>query len=334
MAVQQTQVIDVLKTTFIPGVKKLLLAAGMLREVKVQNDKVLLSITIPQISKENEEKLRTSLATRIKSLGASEVSIDIDFKKEQNIKYSIAVASGKGGVGKSTVSVNLAVSLAQLGKKVGVLDADIHGPNVPIMFGINERPYVNEEKRIIPIEKYGVKVMSLGFLLESQSTPIIWRGPLVTKAIEQLYNDVEWGELDYLIIDLPPGTGDAALTVTQSLPLKYGLVVTTPQNVAIADASKSLGMFKEMKIPVLGVIENMSYFICPHCGERSEIFGRGGGEKISLESGVSFLGKVPLEIKVREGGDKGTPAAAMDEELETKKAFRQIASKIIELTNK
>jgi ATP-binding protein involved in chromosome partitioning len=334
MAVQQTQVIDVLKTTFIPGVKKLLLAVGMLREVKVQNDKVLLSITIPQISKEDEEKLRTLITNRIKSLGASEVSIDIDFKKEQNIKYSIAVASGKGGVGKSTVSVNLAVSLAQLGKKVGVLDADIHGPNVPIMFGINERPYVNEEKRIIPIEKYGVKVMSLGFLLESQSTPIIWRGPLVTKAIEQLYNDVEWGELDYLIIDLPPGTGDAALTVTQSLPLKYGLVVTTPQNVAIADASKSLGMFKEMKIPVLGVIENMSYFICPHCGERSEIFGHGGGEKISLESGVSFLGKVPLEMKVREGGDKGTPAAAMDEELETKKAFRQIASKIVELTNK
>ena len=334
MAVRETQVIDVLKTTFIPGIKKLILSAGMLREVKVLGDKVLISVTIPQISKENEDKLREILTNRIKSLGAKEVEISISFKKEQNIKYSIAVASGKGGVGKSTVSVNLAVSLAKLGKKVGVLDADIHGPNVPIMFGITDRPYVNSEKRIIPIEKYGVKVMSLGFLLENQSTPIIWRGPLVTKAIEQLYTDVEWGELDYLIIDLPPGTGDAALTVTQSLPLKYGLVVTTPQNVAIADAAKSLGMFKEMKIPVLGVIENMSYFICPHCGKKSEIFGHGGGEKISLENGVPFLGKVPLEMKVREGGDSGIPAAAMEEELETKKAFEAIAKKVVELSLK
>ncbi len=334
MAVQQTQVIDVLKTTFIPGVKKLLLSAGMLREVKVQGDKVLISVTIPQVSSEDEQKLRASLTNRIKALGANEVQIDISFKKEQKIKYSIAVASGKGGVGKSTVSVNLAVSLAKLGKKVGVLDADVHGPNVPIMFGITEHPTVNEEKRLIPIEKYGVKVMSLGFLLENRSTPVIWRGPLVTKAIEQLYNDVEWGELDYLLIDLPPGTGDAALTVTQSLPLKYGLIVTTPQDVAIADASKALVMFKQMKTPVLGVIENMSYFICPHCGEKSEIFGHGGGEKMSLENGVPFLGKVPLEMKVREGGDRGVPAAASEEKTETKDAFLKIAKKVMEVSDK
>ncbi len=330
MSIQQTQVIDVLKTTFIPEVKKLLLSAGMLREVKVQGDKVLISVTVPQISDENTQKLKDVITNRLKSIGAQEVEIDVSFKKEQKIKYSIAVASGKGGVGKSTVSVNLAVSLAKLGKKVGVLDADIHGPNVPIMFGIHDRPHVNEEKRLIPIEKYGVKIMSLGFLLENQSTPIIWRGPLVTKAIEQLYNDVEWGELDYMLIDLPPGTGDAALTVTQSLPLKYGLVVTTPQDVAIADASKSLGMFKEMKIPVIGVIENMSYFICPSCGTKSEIFGHGGGEKISFKNAVSFLGKVPLEMKVREGGDNGIPATAMEEETETKKSFTEIARKIIE----
>ncbi len=334
MSVQQTQVIDVLKTTFIPGIKKLLLSAGMLREVKVLGDKVLISVTIPQISDEDLQKLKDAITNRLKPLGAKEVEIDVNFKKEQQIKYSIAVASGKGGVGKSTVSVNLAVSFAKLGKKVGVLDADIHGPNVPIMFGIHDRPYVNKEKRLIPIEKYGVKVMSLGFLLENQSTPIIWRGPLVTKAIEQLYNDVEWGELDYMLIDLPPGTGDAALTVTQSLPLKYGLVVTTPQDVAIADASKSLGMFKEMKIPVLGVVENMSYFICPKCGTKSEIFGHGGGEKISLENAVTFLGKVPLEMKVREGGDNGIPAAAMEEDLATKKAFMEIAKKIIEISGK
>ena len=334
MAVQQTQVIDVLKTTFVPGLKKMLLSVGMLREVKVLVDKVYIAVTIPKISDEDVAKLKEVITNRLKQIGATEVEIEIDFKKEQKIKYMIAVGSGKGGVGKSTVSVNLAVSLAKLGKKVGVLDADVHGPNVPIMFGITDRPYVNEEKRIIPIEKYGVQVMSLGFLLEDQSTPVIWRGPLVTKAIEQLYNDVEWGELDYMLIDLPPGTGDAALTVTQTLPLKYGLVVTTPQNVAIADASKSLRMFKEMKIPVLGVIENMSYFICPKCGAKSEIFGHGGGENMSFENGVPFLGKVPLEMKVREGGDKGIPAAAMDEETETKKAFMEIAKKVIEIAEK
>ncbi len=334
MAIQQTQVIDVLKTTFVPGLKKMLLSVGMLREVKVLVGRVYIALTIPKISDENVEKLKEVITNRLKQMGATEVEIDIDFKKEQKIKYMVAVASGKGGVGKSTVSVNLAVSLAKLGKKVGILDADVHGPNVPIMFGITDRPRVNEEKRLIPIEKYGVQVMSLGFLLEDQSMPIIWRGPLVTKAIEQLYNDVEWRELDYMLIDLPPGTGDAALTVTQTLPLKYGLIVTTPQNVAIADASKSLRMFKEMKIPVLGVVENMSYFICPKCGARSEIFGHGGGEKMSLENGVPFLGKVPLEMKVREGGDKGTPAAAMEEDTETKKAFLEIAKKVIEIAEK
>ena len=332
MPLTNTQVIDVLKTTFVPGLKKPLLSVGMLREVKVLVGKVDIAVTIPKISDEDVARLKEVITKRLKDLGADEVEIQVDFKKEQQIKYTIAVGSGKGGVGKSTVSVNLAVSLAKLGYKVGVLDADVHGPNVPIMFGINERPYVNEDKQIIPIEKYGVKVMSLGFLLENQSTPIIWRGPLVTKAIEQLYNDVAWGELDYLLIDLPPGTGDAALTVTQSLPLKFGLVVTTPQNVAIADAGKSLAMFKEMKIPVLGVIENMSYFICPNCGAKSEIFGHGGGEKMSMENGVPFLGKVPLEMEVREGGDNGIPAAAMDEDTETKKVFLQIAKKVVELS--
>ncbi len=333
MPLTNTQVIDVLKTTFVPGLKKQLLSVGMLREVKVLVGRVEVSVTIPKISEENVKKLKEVLTKRMKDLGADQVEIHIDFKKEQQIKYPIAIGSGKGGVGKSTVSANLAIGLANLGYSVGILDADVHGPNIPIMFGVNDRPYLNEDKQIIPIEKYGVKIMSLGFLLEDQSTPVIWRGPLVTKAIEQLYNDVAWGKLDYLLIDLPPGTGDAALTVTQSLPLKFGIVVTTPQKVAVADASKSLRMFKEMKIPVLGVIENMSYFICPHCGVKSEIFGHGGGEQMSMENGAPFLGKVPLEMKVREGGDKGVPAAAMEEETETKKVFLQIAKKVAELSS-
>jgi len=334
MQLQQTQVINILKATFIPGLKKLLLSVGKVQKIDVREDEVLISIMIPKIPDKDVNTLKDTITKRLKDIGAKKVELTVSFKTEQKIKDIIAIASGKGGVGKSTASTNIAIALAKSGKKVGVLDADIHGPNLPIMFGIHEKPFVNENKRIIPLERYGVKVISLGFLTESPSIPIIWRGPLVTKAIEQLYNDVEWGELDYLLVDLPPETGDAALTVMQSLPLKYGIIVTTPQDVSIADASKALKMFKKMNIPVLGVIENMSYFICPKCGEKTEIFGHGGGEKISLENEVPFLGKIPLETKVRESGDNGMPTVALSEETETKRIFMEIAKKIIKNTQK
>lgn len=330
MLVQQTKVIDVLKSLFVPGLKKLLLSVGSLNEIKVNEGNVYINISLPEIPEEDANKLKEIITNKVKELGAESVDVEIAFRKRQDIKYIIAIASGKGGVGKSTVSTNLAVALAQLGKKVGLMDADIHGPDIPMMFGINERPMVNSEKRIIPIEKYGVKVISIGFLLDSDSTPVIWRGPLITKVIEQFYNDVEWGVLDFLIIDLPPGTGDASLTISQSLPTKYGIIVTTPQDVSVLDASKALSMFKQTNIEVIGVVENMSYFVCPSTGEKFEIFGSGGGERMQFEFGVKLLGKVPIEAKVREGGDTGLPMVLIEENTGTKKEFVSIAKEVLE----
>lgn len=330
MLVQQTKVVDILKSLFVPGLKKLLLSVGNLNEVKVNEGNVYINISLPEIPEEDANKLKEIITNKVKELGAESVDVKIAFRKRQDIKYIIAIASGKGGVGKSTVSTNLAVALAQLGKRVGLMDADIHGPDIPMMFGINERPMVNSEKRIIPIEKYGVKVISIGFLLDSDSTPVIWRGPLITKVIEQFYNDVEWGVLDFLIIDLPPGTGDASLTISQSLPTKYGIIVTTPQDVSVLDASKALSMFKQTNIEVIGVVENMSYFVCPSTGEKFEIFGSGGGERMQSEFGVKLLGKVPIETKVREGGDTGMPIVLIEENTETKKEFASIAKEVLE----
>ena len=330
MLVQQTKVVDILKSLFVPGLKKLLLSVGSLNEVKVNEGNVYINISLPEIPEEDANRLKEIITNKVKELGAESVDVEIAVRKKQDIKYIIAIASGKGGVGKSTVSTNLAVALAQLGKKVGIMDADIHGPDIPMMLGINERPMVNSEKRIIPIEKYGVKVISIGFLLDSDSTPVIWRGPLITKVIEQFYNDVEWGVLDFLIIDLPPGTGDASLTISQSLPTKYGIIVTTPQDVSVLDASKALSMFKQTNIEVIGVVENMSYFVCPSTGEKFEIFGSGGGERMQSEFGVKLLGKVPIEAKVREGGDTGMPIVLIKENTETKKEFTSIAKEVLE----
>jgi len=334
MPILQTQVIDVVKTTYVPKLKKLLLNVGSLDGVEIIGNKVNISLRLTPLDDDVIEELKSTLEKRVKQLGAEEVDIEIIFKSVPKIKHIIAVASGKGGVGKSTVTTNLAVSLAQLGYKVGVLDADVYGPNIPKMFGIeNELPKVTEERKMIPIEKYGVKVISIGLLLEDQSTPVIWRGPIVTKALEQLYEDVEWGKLDFLLLDLPPGTGDVALTIAQSLPTKYGIIVTTPQEVSILDASKALNMFKQMNIQVLGVIENMSYFVCPHCGAKTEIFGSGGGEALANAANVPLLGKVPLEVQVRQGGDKGIPSLFLKENTEVKKAFLEIANKLVSSIN-
>lgn len=330
MPIIQTQVIDVLKTTFVPSLKKLLLNVGSIDSVEVIGNKVNITLRLPKLDDSIIEELKSVITKRVMQLGAEVVDIDIVFKRMPNIKNIIAIGSGKGGVGKSTVTTNLAVSLGQLGYRVGVLDADVYGPNIPKMFGVDTLPKVNEENKLIPIEKFGVKLISVGLLLESSDTPVIWRGPLVTKALEQLYEDVEWGELDFLLIDLPPGTGDVALTIAQSLPTKYAVIVTTPQEVSLLDASKALNMFKKMNIKILGVIENMSYFVCPHCGAKTEIFGSGGGEKLAKDGNVSFLGKVPLETQVREGGDLGVPSLFLEGNSEVKLAFQEISKKLIE----
>jgi ATP-binding protein involved in chromosome partitioning len=226
----------------------------------------------------------------------------------KGVKNIIAVASGKGGVGKSTISVNLAVALAASGAKVGILDADVYGPNIPLMMGVRSTPEVKGE-RIIPPTSYNVKVASLGFFYNEQN-PVIWRGPLVAGAVRQLLTQVEWGDLDYLVVDLPPGTGDSSLTLAQTVPLGGVVIVTTPQEAALSIAAKALAMFKKLNVPILGVVENMSYFICPHCGEKTLIFASGGGRKIAAERGVDFLGEIPLGIAIREKSDAGTPIVA------------------------
>ena len=244
-----------------------------------------------------------------------------------NSKNIIAIASGKGGVGKSTFAVNYAVALEKLGYKTGILDADIYGPSVPRMMGITDRPKANENKKLIPLENHGVKCMSIGFLI-GVDTPTIWRGPMVMKALEQMFNGVEWGQLDYLIIDMPPGTGDAQLTLAQNSKLSGSIIISTPQDVALIDARKGINMFNKVGIPVLGIVENMSYFICSNCNERHEIFSNGGAKKEAEKSKTNFLGELPLDKDLRIYSDKGSPVCISDPESNLAKLYLEIAEKI------
>jgi len=241
-------------------------------------------------------------------------------------KHIIAVSSGKGGVGKSTVSVNLSVALSKLGKAVGLLDADIYGPNIPMMMGVSGQPEAVNGK-IIPIESHGVKLMSLG-LIAGEDTPVIWRGPIVGKMIQQFLVDVSWGTLDYLVVDLPPGTGDAQLTLAQTVPLGGALIVTTPQNVALEDVTRSVEMFRRVDVPILGVVENMAYFVCPCCQDRTQIFGEGGGLEIANYFEIPLMGSIPLVPHIRESGDNGAPVAIGDSE--ESRAFAEIAKRTVE----
>ena len=239
----------------------------------------------------------------------------------------IAVASGKGGVGKSTTSVNLALALAANGQRVGLLDADIYGPSMPRMMGIAGKPESPDGKVLKPMEKYGIKVMSMGFLV-AEDTPMIWRGPMVMSAIQQMLRDVAWGELDVLVVDMPPGTGDAQLTMAQNVPLAGAVIVSTPQDIALLDARKGLNMFRRVDVPVLGIIENMSYFCCPNCGHRSDIFGHGGARAEATKLGVDFLGEMPLDIIIRETSDDGTPIVVEKPDSEHAKVYRAIAATV------
>src|SRR5580658_5373518 len=241
----------------------------------------------------------------------------------------IAVASGKGGVGKSTVAANLALGLKANGLKVGVLDADIYGPSMPRMLGISGRPTTEDGKTLRPMENYGIKCMSMGFLV-AEDTAMIWRGPMVMSALNQMLRDVAWGELDILVVDLPPGTGDAQLTMAQQVPLAGAVIVSTPQDIALIDARRGLSMFQKVDVPVLGIIENMSYFLCPHCGERSEIFSHGGARREAERLGVEFLGEVPLDLIIRETSDEGRPIVVAHPESEYAQTFRRMAARLAE----
>jgi ATP-binding protein involved in chromosome partitioning len=276
---------------------------------------------------------------KIEPRALNEISAHKDPKKDAvlpGVKNTIAVASGKGGVGKSTVAVNLSVALAKDGAKVGLIDADVYGPSIPLMLGLTEKPKVYQSEnsvKMLPLEKYGVKLMSIGLLVDENS-PVIWRGPMASGAVKQFMSDVDWGELDYLIFDLPPGTGDIQLTLVQTIPLTGAVVVTTPQEVSLIDARKAFKMFERVNVPVLGVVENMSYFVAPDTGKKYDIFGIGGGLKMSEQYNAFFLGGIPIDPRVREGGDKGVPIVYDIPDSEHSKIMMEIAGKLREQVNK
>ncbi len=337
-AVDESRVLQALSTVIEPELHRDLVTLNMVSDVQVERGHVDFKITLTTPACPLRDLIERDAREAVMAIpGVESVNVRFDanvptdnrlFQQIQlRVRNAVAVASGKGGVGKSTVAANLAVSIANDGATVGLLDADIYGPNIPLMLGVaGQRPRVRNEK-IVPIEAYGVKIMSMAFLVK-EDQPIIWRGPMLHGAIRQFLSDVEWGELDYLIVDLPPGTGDAQLSLAQSLPLTGGVVVTTPQDVALADVIKGIAMFKQMKVPVLGVIENMSYFVAPDTGNRYEIFGHGGGQKVAERMGVPFLGEVPIDPLVREGGDTGKPIVLAAPESPAGKALRDIGQSL------
>jgi ATP-binding protein involved in chromosome partitioning len=240
----------------------------------------------------------------------------------------LAVASGKGGVGKSTVATNLALALVSLGQRTGLMDADVYGPSVPLMLGIEEKARTGEDRRILPVERHGLRVVSMGMFV-GETTPVIWRGPMITKLITEFLRNVEWGELDVLVLDLPPGTGDVQLTLTQQVPLAGGVIVTTPQDVALADVRRGIEMFRQVHAPVLGLIENMSFHVCPGCGARADLFGHGGGAEMARQAGIPFLGEVPLVRAIREASDAGLPIVSAQPSHPQSRAFREIAERVL-----
>ncbi len=318
---------------------------ALITSIRIKETSVLVILEVPSehaatlepIRQQAEEKLlelESLKKANVLLTAQKAVSGKAEIQPEQEkpsvlpgVKEVIAVASGKGGVGKSTIAVNLAVSLAQQGKKVGLLDADIYGPSLPLMTGLeNERPGF-AGGMIEPLEAYGMKVMSIGFLVDNGG-PLVWRGALVHKALSQMLTDVNWGSLDVLIIDMPPGTGDAQLTLAQNANLTGAVIVSTPQDIALIDARKGLEMFRKVDVPILGIIENMSYFECPHCNKRSEIFGHGGAEEEAKTLGVPFLGSVPLHLSIRVTGDKGEPVATQENENPYADIFSDMAGKL------
>jgi ATP-binding protein involved in chromosome partitioning len=333
------QVIDAIRMVQEPEIGRGLVELNMVTAVTIDGRNVTLNVELatpvtPWRDRIAEE-LRAALAA-LPELGEVQVRWSArvrssaggrsDAQPIPGVKNTIAVASGKGGVGKSTVAVNIAVAMAKAGAAVGLLDTDVYGPSIPLMMGVHEKPLMRNNK-IVPLEAYGVRLMSIGFILDADKA-LIWRGPLVAQLINQFLNDVDWGELDYLIMDLPPGTGDVQLTLVQKIPISGAVIVTTPQDVALADAKKGLKMFQEVKTPILGIVENMSGFVCPNCQTVHDIFGSGGGERIARENEIELLGQIPLEGIVRSGGDEGAPVVAAHPESVTALAFERAAQRI------
>ena len=365
MAVSKEQVLAALADVPTPGGIPLT-GTGVLSDIVVSDGKVFFSLTVDAATVKNWEPVRAAaekavraipgvlsalvaltaerkaggaakgpqpahVATQPRAAGAPHTHAHPTDKVQPGIPgvdAVIAVASGKGGVGKSTTAVNLALGLRDLGLKVGMLDADIYGPSLPKLLAIKEKPQTVGGTRLKPIERYGMSVMSIGFLIDEE-TPMIWRGPMVMSAITQMLREVEWGKLDIMVVDMPPGTGDAQLTMAQQVPLKGAVIVSTPQDLALIDARRGVAMFKRVNVPVLGIVENMSYFLCPSCGSRSDIFGTGGARNEATRQGVPFLGEVPLHMTIREKSDAGLPVVATEPDGPHAKIYRDIAAKVL-----
>ncbi|MGV2976273.1 iron-sulfur cluster carrier protein ApbC [Roseibium alexandrii] len=354
-------VMDRLRQIKGPDLEGDIISLGLVSDVFVSDGRVAFSITVPAARAQELEPLRQAAEKVVKEVdGVENAMVALTAERapgsaparppqpapaprtpkppqeEQasakpgvpGIKHIVAVASGKGGVGKSTTTANLALGMAANGLKVGVLDADIYGPSVPRLFNVSGRPEALSGRMLKPLEGYGVKVMSMGFMVEEE-TPMIWRGPMVISALTQMLREVAWGELDVLVVDMPPGTGDAQLTMAQQVPLAGAVIVSTPQDLALIDARKGLAMFKKVDVPVLGIVENMSYFLCPDCGSRHDIFGHGGARADAERLGVPFLGEVPLAMKIRETSDAGTPIVVSDPESQSAQIYKEIAGKVM-----
>ena len=338
MAVTQSQVETALKEVIDPYLEKDLVSAKAVKNIAVDGAKVAVDVVLGYPAKGSRDALAARLKEKIAALGVKDVAVNISseitshsvqkgVKPIPGVKNIIAVASGKGGVGKSTVAVNLALALSVEGANVGILDADIYGPSQPRMLGVKMKPESKDGKSLEPLVSYHLQSMSIGYLVE-EDTPMIWRGPMVTQALEQLLKDTNWKDLDYLVVDLPPGTGDTQLTLAQKVPVTGAVIVTTPQDIALLDARKALKMFEKVEIPVLGVVENMSTHICSKCGHEEHIFGEGGGQRMAADYDVDFLGALPLDIRIREETDSGKPTVVADPECQISRTYRDIARRV------
>ena len=337
--ITKVDVENLLKSLIDPNVETDLVSSKSVKQIAVEGTDVKVTIELGYPAKSYLAQLKTAVEEKLQTLsGIGKITVDVNvniishsvqqsLKPIPNVKNIIAVASGKGGVGKSTTSVNLALALAAEGANVGILDADIYGPSIPTMLGLSGYPASDDGKTMNPKISFGVQTISIGYLIE-EDQPMIWRGPMVTNALQQLLKDTNWDNIDYLIVDLPPGTGDIQLTLAQQIPVTAAVIVTTPQDIALIDAQRGLGMFEKVKVPVLGVIENMSMHICSNCGHEEAIFGQGGGESMAKKNNIDLLGSLPLDIKIREFADSGRPTVVADADGRPAEIYKEIARKM------
>ena len=329
-----------LKGVAYPGFTRDIVSFGMVKDIEVSSSGVTIHLAPSTAQEDVAQKIVAAVRAAVGAMPDLPGPVDVvqapppaaprprGPQPIPGVRDVLAIASGKGGVGKSTVATNLALALASLRPAIGLMDADVYGPSIPLMLGIGEKTGSTEDRRIIPIEKHGLRVVSMG-LFVTDETPVIWRGPMLTKLITEFLRNVEWGDLDVLVIDLPPGTGDVQLTLTQQVPISGGVIVTTPQDVALADVRRGIAMFRQVNTPVLGVIENMSFHLCPGCGARADIFGHGGGATMAAQAGLPLLGEVPLVGRIREAGDRGLPLVAAEPSHPQSRAFREIAERVL-----